>query len=517
MWSLARAILPIAFVFTAIGTFLWLYSQEDSERSALSLSRRPEEGRSKSARTVLELVPNTESKAQVSKRELTREGSRTQIEVVAWPSNSPVEKARVQFRGNPKIVGTNAEALVSVPLNLEGAIELEATADGYCVTRARFSSGSEGVLRVPLVLTSSVKGAAVDDRGKDVKYVAIGMIEEDEEDLFTFSPLESYPGEFGLIEASWADSLVSDKEGRFEIGGLIPGHGYKLRAKRPAHHAETVTFLSSGPGQTSRIQVNLERHEKPELEPRGSIEGTVYLNGEKVYARVGLDSGREVDTDEEGFYRFERLRVAEYKIVAYPKLWKVDQQWFEGRTEKIEILPSAVVQHDIRLTQATGTITGRAHFIDGKPVHGYVNAQSSKFLIRTIPDTPGLFKLVVPQTDELYAIFCGSGIQQARVENVPIGTNDIELVLPRLVDFIVDAREGDKEIWPDIWARPAGTEPWSRLYPGRRTPNGYSVSCFPGMVDLWVETRWHEPVYLEGLRLSLDEPPQRFEVELKRK
>ncbi len=357
---------------------------------------------------------------------------------VVEPDGDPVALARVTL-GNSQIgllqrLGTtDAQGRVQMGPVVPGDYVLRADADGYLLSdplRIRLDVGEVPEQTLVVATPARIAGRVVDDEGRPVEGAAI-LVSGDA--LYTpgeslarsrmfETALVAAAGSLGVTqgpvpeiplfaeEARSAAQPVSDADGRFTIGDLVPGT-YRLRAVHGLYaQSEEVAVRLPAPGTVRTVELVLRSGHR--LTGR-VVDG----NGRPIFhAKVVLGDGSTYFTDDTGVFD-AGFRRGTVELVAHAqgKAPRKTTVRMRGAAQDVEIA----------LPDARARVEGRVQDGNGRPIEGVEVSMHW---------SDGLGPSRVAFTDD-------RGIY--RFEDLPGGVVELEIVHPAYLEQSLRLRLAD--------------------------------------------------------------------------
>jgi hypothetical protein len=195
----------------------------------------------------------------------------------------------------------------------------------------------------------------------------------------------------------------------------------------------------------------------------------------------------------------------------------VKRELREAYGARVQVGAGETMVCDLQLDLPVQTLRGRVIQPFGESERIDLFAENPLVSVQGLSNPDGTFTLEVPDLGAPYELSAGMGIGSVTMRDLLPGASGIELVLPEVADFFVAARCetcGSAFYRFELHVRRAGESNWKRAQGhGYSGAVGHRFRAFPGTVDLWIESRGHQPRLLTGVQILCD-PPTHLEVEL---
>lgn len=233
---------------------------------------------------------------------------RINVHVLNCDTHQPIENAEVLWN-RVKLARTDAQGNASLVLYAGQSRSITVIATGYGRRTKGFEpeqrvAGNE--VTVELVPAASISGVVLDHAGDPLPNARVGLRTVRRGGL----QRRVLPG----VEGDWSQELLTDAQGRFELGGLASNERlcrFVVTASHPAHIRGESALIELTPGERGNpLTIQLRKGIK--------CSGIVTAQGQPVAAivRVGSD-GAAVFTDESGYYELLGLAAGQLELCAH--------------------------------------------------------------------------------------------------------------------------------------------------------------------------------------------------------
>ena len=378
----------------------------------------------------------------------------------------------------------------------DGRLYFDVRLDGWCRTTRSVTIDKNGKgepIELPLLRGAKITGTVKQKDGDPIADARVWVQSRNRR-------LQGYNLPAGVSIRTSYGEIRSDEHGRFEIPAVLPGtRDFTVSAGHDEYPRKTSDpFVLVTSSMTKDVVV--------ELTKGATVEGNVLLNGEPVLARVWWRNGKISgggQSNDSGAYRMRGVEPGLTKVSANIEdgFWSDDEH-----NEDVWVEDGKLNTHDINMIKSRATIGGIVRNAGGEPMPGIqVNAWAEDegkgdwYYADGKTDSEGRFELAVTDSPGvLYDLWANEGQRNAGKQDIPVGTQNVEIILPRTGKVrleVVDAvsREHIKKF--NLYWREQGTEQGfqslsqggSEFSPG---PDGVFEAELPiGNVDLRVGAR----------------------------
>ncbi|MEM7308500.1 MAG: carboxypeptidase-like regulatory domain-containing protein [Planctomycetota bacterium] len=405
----------------------------------------------------------------------------------------------------------------------DGKLSFDVRLDGWCRTTRSVLMPEQGFnepVELPLIKGARVTGRIHDEDGKAIHEAYVWVQNQNRR-------LEGVDLPDGAYVRSSASQVRSDESGHYELAGVLPG---PKDVKLSAAHSEYPREYSDPFLLPTSAAV---KEQDMELSRGAEVRGTITLNGEPAHARVWWRKDKASgngQSNDSGAYRMRGVQPGMVKLSANVDdgFWSDDEH-----SEEVWVEEAKLTEHDIVMVKSRATIAGivkdaNGTALPGVQVNGWAEdeGRGDWYYAEDKTDAEGRFELAVNDSPGiLYDLWAYEGQRNVNADDVPVGSQGIELVLPRtgklrleVVDLVTREHIQKFNLY---WRKRDSNSGFRSLSQGGRDfspgPDGFFEAELPiGNVDLRISARsqGYIPADLPNLIVVEDQIGQTALVEL---
>ena len=376
---------------------------------------------------------------------LLERGEPVRVRAVDLQSGPPIESARFEDRGRglelPRCAADGvlrARALPQSALFSRGAsFDLGVSAPGWCPVRLDYAFESvpaDAVLDVPLLRSSAIEGALVDEAGAPVAGALVRFHSKFSSSIQA-GFLRSGVGERWLeqVPDDWRIGHEGDgrgwtgEDGRFRLDGLCPVALEPRVVAKAEGFADARLELASMPPPGGSLDVELV------MSPRAGVDvsGRLLLNGEGVrgraWWRAGEASGVQ-ETGPDGRFEFTGVPPGPVAFSAVPHDYRYRPDGFTA-TREVELAAEAPPEEVVlEVVVPMSSVRGRVEGPGAEPLAGLsVFARAGRWSGRCASAPDGTFVLDVPMASAPLRVSATRAYERQSIEGVLPGSEGLVL------------------------------------------------------------------------------------------